>query len=136
MSNTGSTFNKLTSTISLCASFIGGVLSKLFGGFDTLLYVLVIIIIIDYITGVCKGVMTKKLSSATGFRGLIKKMLILCMVTLAVALQRIIGDTIPLREVVIMFYIANEGLSILENVGEFLPLPDKLKDILIQIREK
>ncbi len=45
-------------------------------------------------------------------------------------------DTVPLREVIIMFYVANEALSILENAAEFVPVPDKLKEILLQLRDK
>ena len=46
------------------------------------------------------------------------------------------GGKVPLREVVIMFYIANEALSLLENAAEFIPVPDKLKEVLLQLRDK
>lgn len=128
--------SKLFNEIAVISGLAGGFIARLLGGTDTLLYVLIVIVTADYVTGICKGIMTKTLSSEVGFSGLIKKLLIFCLVAVAVAMSKIIGDTIPLREVVIMFYIANEGLSILENIGEFLPLPPKLKEILIQIRDK
>ena len=51
-------------------------------------------------------------------------------------LKVVCGNTIPLREVVIMFYICNEALSLLENAAVFVPIPDKLRDVLIQLRDK
>ena len=51
-------------------------------------------------------------------------------------IQGVVGDAIPLREITIVFYICNEGISLLENASEFIPLPQKLKDTLIQLREK
>jgi len=48
----------------------------------------------------------------------------------------VIGDSIPLREIVIIFFICNEGISLLENASEFVPIPAKLKDTLIQLRDK
>ena len=57
------------------------------------------------------------------------------MIETAVVKKQLVNDAIPLREIVIMFYIANEGISLLENAGEFIPLPQKLKDVLIQLRD-
>ena len=58
------------------------------------------------------------------------------MISVAVEIQHVIGDGVPLRDIVIMFYIANEGISFIENVSEFLPIPEKIKDIFIQLRDK
>ena len=92
--------------------------------------------VVDYITGVIKGICTKQLSSATGFRGLLKKIVMFIVIAVSFAIQGLIGNTIPLREVVIMFYICNEALSLLENAAVFVPIPDKLRDVLIQLRDK
>ncbi|MCZ1638595.1 phage holin family protein, partial [Enterococcus faecium] len=56
------------------------------------------------------------------------------VIAVAVEVQKIVGKSIPLREIVIMFYVANEGISFLENISVFLPLPDKLKEVFQQIR--
>jgi len=58
------------------------------------------------------------------------------IVALACLVQDIIGDSIPVREIVIMFYIANEGISIIENGAEVIPVPEKLKNVLLQLRDK
>lgn len=103
---------------------------------DAILYALVVLIVLDYITGVLKAIVTKKLSSAAGFHGLIKKIMILIVVATAVTVQSVIGSAVPLREIVIMFFLCNEGISILENGSEFVPIPKKLKETLIQLRDK
>lgn len=87
-------------------------------------------------TGVIKGIYTKKLSSETGFKGLLKKIVMFIVIAVSFSIQELIGNTIPLREVVIMFYICNEALSLLENAAVFVPIPDKLRDVLIQLRDK
>ena len=61
--------------------------------------------------------------------------MIFVVIAVAVEIEKLTNNNIPLREVVIMFYIANEGISLLENISEFVPLPDKLKDYFIQIRD-
>lgn len=106
----------------------------MFGGFDILLKALIILVILDYVTGLIKGIYKKELSSETGFKGLLKKILIFIVVVVAVVVQRLINDAIPIRETVIAFFICNEGISILENAAEFIPIPNKLKDILFQLR--
>lgn len=115
---------------------VGGVISGIIGGWDTLTHAMVFLLIMDYLTGVGKSVINKQLSSAVGFIGLFKKVLIFVVIAVAVEMQKVIGNGIPLREIVIMFYIANEGISLVENVSEFIPLPEKLKDIFVQIKDK
>lgn len=88
--------------------------------------------VLDYLTGVIKAVYTKNVSSEVGFKGLLKKITILIIVALSNVLQQITGDNVTIREIVIMFYIANEGISVLENVAVIYPrMPQKLKDILL-----
>ena len=115
---------------------IGGVISGILGGWDTLTHAMVFLLIMDYLTGVGKSIINKQLSSAVGFIGLFKKVLILVVIAVSVEMQKIIGNGIPLREIVIMFYIANEGISLIENISEFIPLPQKVKDIFVQIKDK
>ena len=58
------------------------------------------------------------------------------VIVVAYTIQKLLNDTIALREIVIMFYICNEALSLLENAAMFIPIPDKLKDVLLQLRDK
>lgn len=112
------------------------VLNYLFGGFDVVLRVLLVLIVIDYITGVISAIYNKKLSSEVGYKGLLKKVGILAIV--AVGHMVSVGLNIPeIRSMVIGFYIANESISILENTGRMgVPLPQKLIDVLARLKNK
>lgn len=127
---------KYFNNVSVVFSVVGGGLAWLFGGWDILLWTLVGFIILDYLTGLAKGWKTKTLSSETGFEGLIKKMMILTLVVMANFLQKLIGEAVPIREIVILFFISNEGISLLENAALFIDIPPQLKDALLQIRDK
>lgn len=129
--------DKIFNAASFAVGIAGGILVKLFGNWDAALAALVILMALDYVSGVVKAIYKKELSSYTGYRGILKKMVILVMVAAATTLQEIIGAQTALREMVIMFYIANEGISILENAAEVAPnMPPMIKDILMQIRGK
>lgn len=127
---------KYFNTASMLFGLIGGILTGILGGWDVLTHAIVVLVVVDYLTGVGKAIANKELSSSAGFKGLFKKSLIFVVIAVSVEMQKIIGDGIPLREIVIMFYIANEGISFVENVSEFIPLPQKVRDIFIQIRDK
>ena len=127
--------DKLFNSISIITGVVGGVVAALFGSYDKVMCTLVILMVLDYIAGVIKAVYTKSLSSEIGFKGLLKKIAMLVIVALANTIQNLMGGNVAVREIVIMFYIANEGISILENAAVILPqMPDKLKDILLQLR--
>lgn len=128
--------DKLFNWISVIAGMLGGFLSYWLGGWDVLLKTIVFLAITDYITGLIKGFYLKELSSEIGFRGLLKKIVMFIVIAVAFVIQKMLGDNIPLREVVITFYIANEGLSLLENAAVFVPIPEKLKEVLLQLRDK
>ena len=127
---------KYFNNVSVVFSVVGGGLAWLFGGWDILLWTLVGFIILDYLTGLAKGWKTKTLSSETGFEGLIKKIMILTLVVMANFLQKLIGEAVPIREIVILFFISNEGISLLENAALFIDIPPQLRDALLQIRDK
>lgn len=127
---------KLFNWISLVFGVIGGFIANIIGGIDGIMIALISLVILDYITGVIKAIANKELSSEIGFRGIAKKIMTFVIVAVACILQSYISADVPLREMVIMFYIANEGISLLENTAEFVPIPKALKDILIQIRNK
>ena len=127
---------KIFNWFSVVGGVVGGFLCNYLGGWDVILKALLALVILDYVTGVLKAISTKTLSSAVGFKGLIRKIIIFIVVATAVIVQSVIGNSIPLREIVIIFFVCNEGISLLENASEFIPIPDKLKDTLIQLREK
>lgn len=127
---------KLFNNTSIFVGIIGGATAKLLGGWDTLLYCLLAVMVLDYITGVLKAVANKNLSSRIGFVGLIKKIMIFIVVACSVILTKITGDVIPLREVTVVFFSCNEMLSLLENAAEFINIPPKLKSVLLQLRDK
>lgn len=113
----------------------GRIFAAIFGQWDSILWALLVIMVLDYLTGIIKAIYTKTMSSEIGFKGLLKKITILIIVALSNVLQQITGDNVAIREIVIMFYIANEGISVLENVAVIYPrMPQKLKDILLQLR--
>ena len=128
--------SKLFNNISILCTIIGAFLSVLFGGLDNLIITLCAFMVIDYITGVLSAIYNKKLSSQIGYKGIIKKVTMLIVVAVSVLLQNKIG--IPaIRDIVILFFVSNEGISILENVSSTgLKLPPKLKEVLKQLRDK
>lgn len=121
------------SVVAVVATFF----TYLFGGWDIALIVLVAFMVLDYATGVIWAYIQKTLNSEIGFKGLIKKCMILVVLVVAVLLDRMINSgTAVFRTLVCYFYIANEGISLLENVSNLgLPIPDKLKVALQQLNE-
>ena len=117
---------------------IGGYLGYFVGGVDGLMTALLIFMVLDYITGLMCAIADKKLSSAVGFKGICKKVLILMLVGVANVVDiHIVGTGSALRSAVICFYLSNEGLSLLENAAHIgLPVPDKLKDVLAQLHRR
>ncbi len=121
---------------SVAVGTVGGAFVYILGGWDRILWALIMFIIFDYVTGIIKGIYTRTLSSEICFKGLLKKITILVIIAVSNVLQLITNDAIPIREIVIMFYIANEGISILENAAVLIPqMPQKLKDVLLQLRD-
>lgn len=128
--------DKIFNWISVIGGTIGGLLVSFLGGLDKLIIALLILMTLDYITGVLKAIYNKELSSEIGFKGIIKKMLIIIIVGVAVIVENNFG--VPaIREIVIMFFAINEAISLLENASQMgLPIPDKLKEVLLQLRDK
>ena len=114
---------------------MGGAVGWFFGGLDGFFYALVAFSVMDYVTGVMKACVKKELSSAIGARGIFQKVCIFILVGVVNVLDsEFLGHGDVLREAVIFFYIANEGLSVLENVVELgVPVPEFLKERLLQI---
>ena len=109
----------------------------LFGSWDLALQVLIVFMILDYGTGVLYAYLTDQLNSEVGFKGLVKKCMILVVLIIGVMLDRIVGNgTWVFRTLVAYFYIANEGISLLENVGNIgIPIPNKIRNALEQLNK-
>ena len=121
--------------VQIAITAIGGWVGYFVGGMDGLLIALIVLMSLDYISGVMCAIMDKSLSSAVGFRGIAKKVLILMLVGVANILDiHVVGEGSALRGAVIAFYMSNEGLSLLENAAHIgLPVPDPLKNALAQL---
>lgn len=124
--------------IQLVFSAVGGWLGYFLGGFDGLLYALIVFIVVDYFTGLMCAISNQSLSSSIGFRGICKKVVILLLVGMAHILDaEVIGTGSILRTAVTFFYISNEGISILENTVHLgLPVPEAIKNVLEQLHDK
>lgn len=130
--------NKAMEFLKVGAAGCGGLTGFLFGGWDKTFQVLLIFIIVDYASGMLSAAYNNKLNSKVGFRGIAKKIIIFLMVALAVQLDRLVGiDNQVIRMATCFFYIANEGLSILENGGKLgVRYPSILAKTLEQLRDK
>ncbi len=117
---------------------IGGWLGWYLGGCDGLLYALIAFVVVDYVTGVMCAIVDKRLSSAVGFKGIFKKVLIFILVGIANILDtNVIGTGSVLRTAAIFFYLSNEGVSLLENAAHLgLPVPGAIKEVLEQLHER
>lgn len=125
--------------LQICIAVVGGWLGYFLGGWDIFLYTLVAFVVVDYITGVLRAIVEKKLSSRIGAHGIAKKVALFLVVGIGhlIDTNLINGTGAPLRTAVIFFYIANEGVSLLENATAIgLPVPEKLKNILEQLHGK
>ena len=114
---------------------IGGYLGYFVGGVDGLMTALLIFMVLDYITGLMCAIADKQLSSAVGFKGICKKVLILMLVGVAHIVDlHVVGAGDALRSAVVCCYLSNESVSMLENAAHLgLPIPDKMKDVLAQL---
>ena len=128
---------KYDEIIKVFVATIGTTFTWLFGAWNTALTVLVCFMILDYITGVIRAFIKKEVSSNVGLIGIARKSLILVVLIVGVLLDRLLNaGTWVFRTLIAYFYIANEGISLLENcVGLGLPVPQKLQDTLIQLKE-
>ncbi len=126
-------------------SAVGCAIAGIFGEWNMILTVLCVVMVIDYVSGVMVAIANKSrksdnggLSSKAGFIGILKKGMILLVVLLATLLDKALGtDQFVFQLACAGFYIANEGLSVLENAVVLgLPVPDKLKDVLEEMKNE
>ena len=116
---------------------IGTGLIYALGGWDISLQCLVCAIALDYLSGLIKAYFTKTLSSKVGFKGILKKLGYLILVAVAVLVDKVAGNTGAIRTLVIYYFVANEGLSIIENLSVTnIPIPAFLKNALKNLKKE
>ena len=138
-------YNEIKNSVFFLFSLCGTGLVYLLGGWDTAVQTLIIIMAIDYTTGLLVAGVFKRsgkseggaLDSKAGFAGLMKKVAIILAVLMGAALDRNVGDTSLVRNAIIIFFSANEGLSVVENFALMgIPFPDTVKNALEQMKNK
>lgn len=117
---------------------IDGWLGWFLGDRDGLLVALVVFEVGNYITAVMCAIGDRKPSSEVGFCGICRKVLIFFLVGMANILDvQVIGTGSVLRTAIILFYLSNEGVSLLENAAHMgLPVPEKLKAVLKLLHDR
>lgn len=110
----------------------------LFGSMNGLMIALIVLIIMDYISGIVAAVIEKRLSSAVGAKGIAKKIFMLLIVAVANIVDiNVIGEGHVLKSVTLLFYLSNECISLMENAGRLgVPVPNKLLKVLEQLKEE
>lgn len=129
---------KLLEYLKYIVAITGTGFTWLFGAWDIALTILIVFMVLDYATGVLKGYVNKELSSDIGLKGVARKTVILVVLIVAVCLDRLLntGSWI-FRTLVAYFYIANEGLSLIENCAALgAPVPTQITDALAQLKNK
>lgn len=134
----GKVMEKLSSVFGAIVATIGGIIGWIWGDFTPLLAALIVCMVLDYISGVACAIVRKDVSSEVGFKGIVKKILILMLVGVAHVLDAYVLNSTPvLQSAVTMFFIANEGISLVENAaGLGIPIPKKMLEVLKQLKLK
>jgi toxin secretion/phage lysis holin len=115
---------------------VSSMFTFLFGAFDLPIQILLVLVVLDFITGIAKAYCTKTLSSDIGTKGLIKKSSIFIVLIVGVLADKLLGTNEIIRTIVAYFYIANESISILENLATLgMPIPKKLIEALAKVKE-
>ena len=124
--------------LQIAVAALGGWIGWVLGGYDGFIYALIAFVAADYVSGVMAAILARQLSSAIGFRGIAKKVLIFTLVGVGHILDtQILGNGGAIRTAVIFFYISEEGISILENAAEMgLPIPEVLQRVLGGMRDE
>lgn len=130
--------SKFKEIIRLIFTLFGSCLGFFLGDMDIFIYTLLAFVICDYLSGIIRAGFERKLSSKVGFKGIFKKIMIFIIVGIAnLCDKNLVQNQAMIRSAIIFFYIANEGLSILENsLAIGLPIPEKLEVLLEQFKEE
>ena len=136
--------NDMKNTVLIVLSVCGSGIAWALGGWDSAMQALILFLVIDWISGLMvAGVFRRSgksesgaLDSQAGYKGIMKKVGILFAVLIGVQLDRVLNIDLA-RNAIVIFFIGNEGLSIVENLGLMgIPFPDKIKQMLEQLKSK
>lgn len=127
---------KTLTIFKLAFAYLAGVIGYWVGGYDIMSKTMLTIMVLDFLTGIGQAIFNGKFNCKKCAKGIMKKVFILFTVALSVVIQHFMGDNIPIREVVVMFYIVNEGMSTLENIGKVHEYPAKLKNIFEELQNR
>ena len=132
----GESMDKFKDLVKILFTIFGSLIGFFLGDLDIFIYSLTAFVICDYVSGIIRAGFERKLSSKIGFKGILKKIMIFIIVGIAnICDKNLIKNQAMIRSSIIFFYIANEGLSILENaLAMDLPIPKKLKILLEQFK--
>lgn len=108
----------------------------LVGGWDKAMIILLTLTIIDYVTGLIRACIRCELDSRVGAKGIAKKVCMFVVVAVAVQIELFVGQPESLHNIVCYFYVVNEAISILENVGDYVPIPEELKRFINRLKNK
>lgn len=123
-------------TFSLSVAVVTTVMNYVFGGFDTALQTLCLFMVLDYLTGITAAHKNEDVSSSKCREGIKRKVAVLVIVAVGVAIDRVTTANGMIRNMVIFFYISMEGISILENTSRMgVPIPEILNKALVQLKE-
>lgn len=116
----------------------GTMATYLWGGWDAVIMALVVMVVLDYVTGLTASWVHGRLDSDRGRRGIVRKVGIFVAVAVANVIDQTGGLGEPvLRTVVAWFYLGSEAISIVENLGEIgVPIPERLRNALARLREE
>lgn len=115
----------------------GSIITYAFGGWSSLLDVLVLFVAVDYATGVLASATEGKLSSKVGLIGIAKKLFIFLMAAIGHKIDTVTGNGDLVRDAVIWFYLANELISIIENGGRLgAPIPPVISQAVEVLKGK
>ena len=123
-------------SLKILSSITTGLIVAWFGGLDGSFILLLILMGTDIFTGLMKAFYQKELNPDKMFFGSMKKMTVFIVIMIATQIVRYIGSEIPLREITIMYYIIQEGMSVLENISIFNSVPDELSEFFEKINNK
>jgi len=117
---------------------LGTVANSFLGGWDVILQLLIMCMVVDYATGLLGAIRTKTVNSEVMFWGGVRKGVLFLVIAMAVMLDQLVGNQSPVfRTLTLYFFIGREGLSIVENLGVLgVPMPAFFKKILEQLKEK
>lgn len=137
-------YNAVKNGVLAALAAVGSWIANSLGGWDASMQVLVALMVADYLTGVLVAAVWHKssksssgtLNSVAGFKGILKKCAILLLVWIGVLLDQALGSAYA-RTAVVLFFVGNEGISLLENLGLMgVPFPAFLRRALEALRDQ